>query len=337
MTNLRTNEPRDDNGNWGRWKIITGIAAAVAAIGIGTPLAANTLRDAPVPRSMSEMVAAETNSDLADITPAVETKPALGILETSPQTGPETDVAETQAPHDDIDEYTYAGEDPAPIASLEIQGDALVTDGQTADVAERAYAIWGRFAELIPAEQRQMLTRFELMSSDYEGAHVYPTEADATKWVLGVAEGLGSDLDMTLIHEWAHLVTLKASEVPPNPNASRCKTYFTGEGCALPDSTVAGFVQAFWSQDTIEEAERIYEILDEDDYFEASNAFLAAHQGEFVSEYAATNPAEDLAETFAVFVLKDRPTGNEIKDLKVLFLWDDANLVTLRGQIRSNL
>jgi hypothetical protein len=58
---------------------------------------------------------------------------------------------------------------------------------------------------------------------------------------------------------------------------------------------------------------------------------------QFVTDYAATNPAEDLAETFTIFVTEDRPTGDTIADQKVQLLWADADLVELRAQIRSAL
>jgi hypothetical protein len=58
----------------------------------------------------------------------------------------------------------------------------------------------------------------------------------------------------------------------------------------------------------------------------------------FVTEYAATNPGEDIAEVFAVFVTRaDKPTGLSIKDKKVQMLYEYPDLVHLRTQIRTNL
>lgn len=322
MTDSGATDPNNDMSNQGsdrcrKWKVVTGLIATVVALGIGGALVApgyhDALHDIPAPLSISETVAPGIDPDYYE---AEELAPVAGT---------------------DIDWVGADADEPPPVGSFRVRGDDLLIDGQAADVVDRAAAIWDRFVTLIPPEHRQMLVGFELMAMEYEGAHVYPTDADPSKWVLGVAEGLGSDLDMTLIHEWAHLVTLQAGEVPPNPNAVGCRTFFTGEGCALPHSTINQFVEAFWSQDSIDESDRIYAIQDVVDYYDALDAFLAERPGEFVTEYAATNPAEDLAETFAVFILHDRPTGNEIKDLKVLFLWDDPNLVTLRDQVRAKL
>jgi len=66
------------------------------------------------------------------------------------------------------------------------------------------------------------------------------------------------------------------------------------------------------------------------------DAFYERYQDRFVTEYAATNPGEDLAETFAVFVLNERPTGSTIADQKLNLLWADPEMVSLRDEIRWN-
>ncbi len=139
------------------------------------------------------------------------------------------------------------------------------------------------------------------------------------------------DLDAVLLHEFGHLQTLQASQDPPVVDPTGCATYFTGEGCALSTSTVNRFVERFWSPDMRDEAARIEEVGD----WDAAETFLQRHRDEFVTEYAATNPGEDLAETFAMFVLGDRPTGTTVADEKVRFLWDDPAMVELRREIRT--
>jgi hypothetical protein len=67
------------------------------------------------------------------------------------------------------------------------------------------------------------------------------------------------------------------------------------------------------------------------------DAFYEEHKDRFVTDYAASNPGEDLAETFTHFVIEDRPTGDSIADQKVQLLWADPDMVSLRDQIRANL
>lgn len=225
------------------------------------------------------------------------------------------------------------GDDEAPAASFPVDGDRLDTSGVSPELAEQATKIWNRFITLIPADQRQMVSGFELMPADYDGAHVYPSDEDPTKWVLGMGADLGEDLDYILIHEFGHLLTLQAKEVPPSPDGESCATYYTGEGCALTGSTVASFVQKFWPQEMLDQIEELYENED----YDGLDAFYEQNKDRFVTDYAASNPGEDLAETFTHFVLEDRPTGNTIADQKVQLLWADPDLVELRDQIRANL
>jgi hypothetical protein len=60
-----------------------------------------------------------------------------------------------------------------------------------------------------------------------------------------------------------------------------------------------------------------------------------------VTEYAASNPSEDLAESFTAFVLQEKPTKSTVgfihSDQKILFFYDFPELVEIRDFIRSNL
>jgi len=66
-------------------------------------------------------------------------------------------------------------------------------------------------------------------------------------------------------------------------------------------------------------------------------AFLDNYADRFVKEYASTNHGEDIAESFARFVLLDAPTANQIKDQKVKFFYDLQELAAIRNQIRAGV
>ncbi len=311
------------------WWVVVGIALLSAALGATATLVIVGGTDVAAPTT--------TVAAAPDTTTTTITVPAAPST-----TAPTTTVPVTEAPPPEDPPDADGGHDddfaePQPLATFDVVGDELVADDVPAGLHERAGAIWGRFVELIPADLRDTVTGFELMDVEYDGAHVYPTDEDPTAWVLGVSERLGRDLDVTLLHEWGHLVTLAASEVPPNPNADGCKTYFTGEGCALPDSTFARFVAEFWPPEMVAEAEEIYDIADDEEYFDAVDDFLARYPDTFVTEYAATNPGEDLAETIAVFIVEDPPEGDTVADRKILFFWDDPWFLDARERIRVNL
>jgi len=138
------------------------------------------------------------------------------------------------------------------------------------------------------------------------------------------------NLAYTLIHEYAHLLTLGPSQVTPslaifdNPDdediyyqeASACPYYFPGEGCAQPDAYLNEFFDRFWV-DIHEEWQDVNLIEDDDAYYEALDEFYYKYEDRFVTDYAATNPEEDIAEAFAFFVLSPRPAGDMIAQEKI--------------------
>lgn len=240
----------------------------------------------------------------------------------------------TAAPDDGTDhDHDHADEWDETAATFTVDGDRLVRISGDAGAVIEAERIWARFVELIPADQRTMLSGFELMAESGGGGYVYPDERNPASWIMGISTELGGDEDFVLIHEFAHLLTLQASEVPPGVDDGRCVTFHTGEGCALRGSTVAGFVDRFWPETMVDEIRAIEASGD----WDAGWDFYEKYADRFVTDYAATNPAEDLAETFTVFVLEDRPTGDTIADQKVQFLWTDPDMVELRDRIRASL
>ena len=150
--------------------------------------------------------------------------------------------------------------------------------------------------------------------------------------------------------EFAHLLTLGPDQVTPslpvfnNPDdddifyqeASACPQYFPGEGCALPDAYINAFYDLFWA-DIHEEWQDINLIEDDEQYYEALDEFYYAFKDRFVTDYAVTNPEEDIAETFTFFVLTTRPTGTKNSDEKIRFFYSYPELVQLREHILNSV
>lgn len=213
---------------------------------------------------------------------------------------------------------------------------------------------WRLFTELIPADQRGMISEYEVFTDGAGNllASVQQSVSDPALWSVDVDAADLSDrpsLMFTLVHEFAHLLTLNASQVPPdleifNAPADRplyerkvqaCPTYFPGEGCSLEDSYINAFYDRFWAG-IAEEWQPIDDLSNGDDieaYYEALYAFYEAHADQFVDDYAATNTTEDMAETFSYFVFDARPDGDTIAEQKVLFFYEYPALVQLREQI----
>jgi hypothetical protein len=56
-----------------------------------------------------------------------------------------------------------------------------------------------------------------------------------------------------------------------------------------------------------------------------------------VSDYSVTHPAEDIAESFAFFVLSPQPAGESIAEQKIRFFYEYPELIDLRAEILQNL
>lgn len=215
--------------------------------------------------------------------------------------------------------------------------------------------IWDYFTTLIPADERSSLAEYSIIT-DGEGnalAAVAQTLYDPALWGLEVDIRDSDDklnLTYTLIHEYAHLLTLGPDQVTPslavfnNPNdddvyfdeVSACPDYFPGEGCSQANSYINAFYNEFWT-DIHAEWQDVNLIEDDDAYYEALDDFYYAYEDRFVTDYAATNPEEDIAEAFTFFVLSPRPGGDTIAEEKILFFYDYPELVQLRDEIISGI
>lgn len=215
--------------------------------------------------------------------------------------------------------------------------------------------IWNYFVTLVPSGNRGSLAEYSIVT-DGEGnllAAVTQTSYDPAQWGLEVDIRDVDDklnLTYTLIHEYAHLMTLGPGQVTPsqavfdNPDddhvyleeVSACPDYFPGEGCSGAGSYINAFFNAYWA-DIYAEWQDINLIEDNDAYYTALDDFYSKYEDRFVTGYAATNPEEDIAEAFTFFVLSPRPNGETLAESKVLFFYDFPELVALRDEITRGI
>ena len=212
-------------------------------------------------------------------------------------------------------------------------------------------AIWDYFTALVPSGDRGSLAEYSVVTDGEENllAAVAQTSYDPALWDLEVDirdAGDRLNLTYTLIHEFAHLLTLGPEQVMPSvavfnhpddekvylEEVGACPEYFPGEGCSRSDSYINVFFNAYWT-DIYAEWQDINLIKEDDAYYDALDAFYRKYQDRFVTDYAATNPEEDIAEAFAFFVLSGRPKGDTIEEKKILFFYQYPELVHLREEI----
>lgn len=215
--------------------------------------------------------------------------------------------------------------------------------------------VWDYFAAIIPADRRKEVAYY-IVSSDGKGgmlASVQLNINDPKKWALNVDivdAGKPRNLTFTLIHEFGHLLTLNDSQVAADPRAlsnpqdqqlqaqaaASCPQYFTTDGCSQPDSYINQFYNKFWPK-LFTEWSQVNAKRDQNGYFTLIGNFYLHHPTQFVSPYAATSPEEDIAESWAHFILTPKPADDSIANKKVLFFYDFPELVQLRDQIASGL
>ena len=255
-------------------------------------------------------------------------------------------------------EVTGEEEDTELLVRYRIDGNQIIdreelgkSDDDTVADQKRQEKIWRQFSEVIPSEYRRDISHYGVFS-DGEGnllAFVEPNPDDNSKWGLNVDPADASDhteLLYTLIHEFTHVFTLNSRQVPFNADVyyadddesyekavEACSTYFTGEGCANRNAYIADFHNRFWLD--IEEEHLQIDSEDEDGLY----AFYEKYEDRFVTDYAATDTAEDIAETFSYFVLQPKPKNKKltIVDQKILFFYEFPETVKLREQILARL
>lgn len=223
--------------------------------------------------------------------------------------------------------------------------------------------IWEVVTGMIPAIYLQQIAFFELFTdgyNDFLGA-IEEVEGDSGFFIfsLDLLDMLDQDLNLntdllfdTITHELAHIITLNADQVIwVEEEDSDPYTYFIYEYDldTFPDSYLNLFFQRFWKDIYPEWSDFYYKygVLyeGEEHLFEEYDTLLQGYlekfydkyTDQFVTDYAATSPTEDIAETFMVFVLQDKPEENLVRDQKVRFFYDYPEMVAVRDHARKYL
>lgn len=193
-------------------------------------------------------------------------------------------------------------------------------------------AMWEYYTRLIPIQHRIHITEFLVIHGEGDlGGYVEPIiDGRLDQWRMAISIDLVEDLSnvdlqaefaYVVIHEFAHVLTLNPSQVQVQDESS-CQTFYTGEGCSKRNSYINKLYELAW-EDIFEEN------LDPDDLYDK-------YPDRFVSDYAATNPGEDIAEVFTTYVIEDDVrNGNKIADQKIQLLDAYEELRELRELIRS--
>jgi len=236
----------------------------------------------------------------------------------------------------DYDDYGNYDEEVLAVYLIE-DGDLDLYWGEASDSEEALYEkMWTQAASLIPDDYETLIIKFEITTDGTDGSVAYICNEDDSlqTWTLSLDpvdsvnrnNKFKSDFDETVIHEFGHLLTLSYDQMD---NSAR-NTYVAEDGRLKADSYLNMFFQMFWT-DIIDEHNQNVDEESEDDVY----GFYLDHPNMFVNDYAATNPEEDIAESFTAFIMNNRPTGNQVSDQKVLFFYQFNELVEMREEIRG--
>lgn len=219
-------------------------------------------------------------------------------------------------------------------------GKLIVLSGDISAVDLAAYTkIWDRIKTIVPDHMENLIVKFDLTTDGVDGGMAYVVNEDdgLREWTISIDPkdafnedgSFHKELDHTIIHEFAHILTLNHAQME---NVQGNGTYENEEGDLAVASYLNLFYQKFWKPIIMEHTKMVERNPEEGSY-----DFYDKYQNQFVSDYAATNPEEDIAETFTHFVLHGKPEGKTISDQKIQFMYQFEELVKMRAAIRTNL
>ncbi|MEO1166003.1 MAG: hypothetical protein AAFV98_19625 [Chloroflexota bacterium] len=249
-------------------------------------------------------------------------------------------IGVVSAQEDDIEE----------LARYEVGEDGVIS--LISGEADESYEdLWLLLVVLLPTDYvERYIVEYTVFES--EDTLAYVSEFAEDEWEFGVSIFDDPERALTIIHEFAHILSLNNTQYETYPtillddeeglsddefydgieeDMAACTAVAFEDGCAIEDSYLALFTEEFWEDFDVED------LLDlEDEYF-----FFDENPDAFVTEYAATNPAEDFAETFSYFIGlddEDYPVDGELYEMDAKILWFEQfpELVEMRESIREN-
>ncbi len=214
--------------------------------------------------------------------------------------------------------------------------------------------IWDYFARIIPYDETLHVSYVVFYMDGTRGGSAARIWNLDHKWRLYI-DVLDFDdpysVTDNLVHEYGHMLTLNETQskavdwhhVPYigwnrellNGALEQCDTFFTGSQCTSDDSYLNAFGNQFWPEDVYDSWAEVLFTGNEDqpEHQAAVDRFYSQYPDRFVTDYAATNPHEDIAESWTAFVLWNKPPGDSIAEQKILFFYGYPELVELRAEI----
>lgn len=181
-------------------------------------------------------------------------------------------------------------------------------------------SLWKEVADLSPdALSDTYIENFEVYEDTKSDIIAYVSDDDGNgKWKMSINLPThklsdGKEQKATLIHELSHIITLNKDQFMSPSGA--CPNYETDEWCTKSSAYLNTFVKKFWW----------------------TTKTASYDTNKFITEYASSNPEEDIAESFAFFVLWTNFSDATVKEQKLNFFNWYPELVKIRGEMRNVL
>ena len=206
-----------------------------------------------------------------------------------------------------------------------------VSGGQASISDPEDRAVWDFLCSILPLEARQKIAEFNLFTDGASNILAYTSPVkegdvtDNTRFSISIdyydvydengEKRDWSKLTYTILHEYGHVLLEDETQVDLTKGDS------THDPAAFIEGSFRkGFYDAFWSA-----------------LGDTGVGDYDANPTHYVSRYGANYFHEDIADTFAVFVLGGQPQGDTVAEEKLRFFWADPDMVSLRAAIRQNL
>lgn len=199
--------------------------------------------------------------------------------------------------------------------NVDLEGEMIYTEHKVSKEMMAYHSnLWYSFSWLIPEEYRKEIDQFEVFESGDTLAYVSLHDKYGRYWTLGMNNEdieLASETLVTYLHEYAHFLSLNESQIDYWVPKEGCTSLFLKDsGCFYEDAYLNAFYKRFWESGGHGKIEDFY-----------------------VTRYAMYSPEEDFSESFAHFVLTKAPSGNNVREEKLLFFYEYEELVQLRTEI----
>lgn len=226
-----------------------------------------------------------------------------------------------------VEEKTIAENDKSLQAEYKVNPGENITLESGKD-NEKFRKIWNEIAELSPDSlSNTYIEKYQIFDNKSDDTLAFVDDEDGNgKWRVAVnLAGYNTSTERenksTFIHELAHIISLNTTQVNSNADENSCNTFYLDEGCTKNNSYLYNFQKTFWIGVS-----------------KNSEGGADFNEQDFVTEYASTNEVEDLAESFAFFVLgKEGEPNTPTKNAKMNFFYNYPDLVQIRKEMRSVL